>query len=132
MRRAAMSMSVLLVVLVLLSTAAADAARTIRHSGTVLSIDSQSRVMVVEEVGPWRLEHGKTVVARRTISLTPQTRFNLFMRADVPGDYPGNFIEVALDRSDVSRGDFVTVDCVHKGRRLVALTVTVADVPAME
>lgn len=130
MRRGGISISVVIVLLVVLATSAADAARGTRHSGTVLSIDPEGGVMVVEEVGPWRVERGTTVVTRRTISLTPETRFNLFMRVNVPGAFAGDFIEVVLDAGDVSPGDFVTAECIRKGGGLVAFTVTVAELSA--
>lgn len=128
-----MKRSLVLVVLVpaLLSLLAAGAAsaRGRRYSGTVAAVDPQRRVLVVEEVGPWRIERGGTVLTRRTIALTPETKYNLFMRVDVPGAYTGDFIEVQLDRDDVSTGDFVTVQCVNRDGRLVANTVTVAEAP---
>jgi hypothetical protein len=130
MNRRAISIPVMLVLAVALATSAADAARTTRHSGTVLAIDLERRVMVVGEVGPWRLERGETAVTRRTISLTRETQFNLFMRVNRPGAFAGDFIEVALDAEDVAPDDFVTAECVQKEGRLVAVTVTVAELGA--
>jgi hypothetical protein len=127
MRPSRTAIVVLFVSLVALATPAADAARTERHSGSVLTIDPQSGVMVVEEVGPWRVERGETVVTPRMIALTAATQFNLFMRADVPGAFAGDFIEIALEPVDVSPGDFVTAECVSEGGKLVAVTVTVAE-----
>ncbi len=109
------------------STAAADAARTVRHSGTVAAIDAQSGVLVIAEVGPWRVERGVTVTTRRNIVFTPETRFDLYMRVDAPGAFAGDFTEVTLAPEDVSPGDFVTAECVRRGGRLEALTVTVAE-----
>lgn len=85
--------------------------------------------MILEEVGPWRVERGSTVVTRRTIHLTPATTYNLFMRVTAPGAFAGDFIEVTLDVNDVAPGDFVTAECVRQHDRLVALTVTVAELP---
>jgi hypothetical protein len=48
-------------------TPTADAAHTSTHSGTVVALNPQSRVMIMDEVGPWRVEQGRTVVTRRTI-----------------------------------------------------------------
>jgi hypothetical protein len=107
---------------------AADAARTSTHSGSVAAIDPQGGVLIMEEVGPWRVEQGRTVVTRRTIGLTPATRFNTFIRVDVPGRFAGDFIEVALDAEDITPGDFVTAECLHEGGRLVAVRVTLAEV----
>jgi hypothetical protein len=118
---------VLVLLFTAIATPAADAARSTRHSGTVTAIDPEAGVMVLEEVGPWRVERGATVVTRRTIRLTPSTKYNLFMRVEVPGAFAGDFIEVALDPNDVALGDFVTAECVRRGGRLVALAVTVAE-----
>jgi hypothetical protein len=122
--------SLLLVLALSLSVVApaADAARTSAHSGTVAAIDPQGGVMIVEEVGPWRVEQGSTVVTRRTIRLTSATIFNSFIRVDVPGRFAGDFIEVALDAEDFTPGDFVTAECVRERGRLVAVRVTRAEV----
>lgn len=118
---------VLLVAFVGIAAPAADAARTVRFSGTVAAIDPEGSVMIVEEVGPWRVERGATVVTRRTVGLTPSTKYNLFMRVNAPGAFAGDFIEVVLDAEHVAAGDFVTAECVRRGNRLTALTITVAE-----
>lgn len=105
-----------------------DAANTTTHSGTVAAIDPQGGVLIIEEVGPWRLEQGTTVVTRRTISLTSQTKVNTFMRVDVPGRFGGDFLEVELAAEDISPGDFATAECVRQRGRLVAVRVTLAEV----
>jgi hypothetical protein len=107
--------------------AAAQAARPVSYSGTVTSIDPQGGVLIIEEVGPWKVERGATVTTRRTIRLTPSTRYNLFMRVDAPGAFAGDFIEVEFDVDDVSPGDVVTATCARERGQLVALTVTVAE-----
>jgi hypothetical protein len=109
-------------------TPAADAARTSTYSGAVVALDPQGGVMIMEEVGPWRVEQGRTVVTRRTIGLTSATTFNTFIRVDVPGRFAGDFIEVALDAEDITPGDFVTAECVLERGRLVAVRVTMAEV----
>ena len=122
--------SSLLLVLALSASAvtpAADAARTSTHSGAVLAIDPQGGVMIMEELGPWRVEQGRTVVTRRTISLTAATTLNTFIRVDVPGRFAGDFIEVALDAEDITPGDFVTAECLQVRGRLVAVRVTLAE-----
>lgn len=91
---------VLLVLVIAVATPAADAARTVRHSGTVAALDPEGDVMILEEVGPWRVERGTTVVTRRTISLTASTKYNLFMRVNAPGAFAGDFTEVVLDVND--------------------------------
>ena len=96
-----------------------------RYSGTVAMIDAQSGVMAIDEIGPWRA--GKIVVTSRTITLTAETRINKFIRVNAPGAFPGDFIEVEFEPTDVWPGDFVTVDCRRAGGRLIAVTVTVAE-----
>jgi hypothetical protein len=109
-------------------TPAVDAAGTSTHSGSIVALDPQGGVMIMEEVGPWRVEQGQTVVTRRTINLTSATRFNTFIRVDVPGRFAGDFIEVALDAEDITPGDFVTAECLTERGRLVAVRVTMAEV----
>jgi hypothetical protein len=116
--------ALLVLVFVLGITLPVDAA-TVKHSGRVVTIGADA--IVVEEVGPWRVKDGVTQITRRTIALTPSTKVNLFMRVNVPGEFAGNFIEVALDLADLSVGDFVTCECVQDKGRLVATTVTVAE-----
>jgi hypothetical protein len=110
------------------SALAADSARPTRHSGTVVAVDPPGGVLIMEEIGPWRVEQGKTVVTRRTIGLTSGTKVNTFIRVDVPGRFAGDFIEVELDAEDITPGDFATAECVRERGRLVAVRVTLAEV----
>lgn len=96
-----------------------------RHSGTVVEIDPQRGVLVIDETGPGRGE--AATIIRRAISLTAATRFRSFIRVDVMGGFAGDFIEVALDAEDVSIGDFVTAECVLTRGRLIATRVTLAE-----
>ena len=123
--------STLMTVVLLLAVAvgAAQPNRTERHSGVVAAIDPQGAVMLLDEVGPWRVERGATVVTRHQIGLTAATKYNLYMRVNAPGAFAGDFIEVTLDPTDVVAGDFVTAECVREGGRLIALTITVAELP---
>jgi hypothetical protein len=101
------------------------AAESTRYSGTIVAIDPQRGVMVIDEAGPGR---GETLtVIRRTIGLTAGTKFRSFIRVNVPGTFAGDFIEVALDAEDVSPGDFVTAECVLARGRTVANRVTLAE-----
>jgi hypothetical protein len=106
---------------------AADAARTTTYSGTVVAVDPQGGALMLDEVGPWRVEQGKTVVTRRTVVVSSETKVNTFIRVNVPGAFGGDFLEVALDIDDITPGDFVTAECVSERGRLVALRVTVAE-----
>ena len=85
-------------------------------------------MLILEEVGPWRVEQGRTVVIERTVALTADTKFNSFIRVNVPGAFAGDFLEVALDADSVTPGDFVTVEGVRERGRLVAVRVTIAEV----
>ena len=100
---------------------------TTTHSGTVVAIDPEGGVLVFEEVGPWRVEQGATVVTRRSVVFTAATKFNTFIRVNVPGAFAGDFLEVALDADSVTPGDFVTAECVRERGRLVAVRVTLAE-----
>ena len=106
---------------------AADAAGATAYSGTIVSVDPRGGVLMLDEVGPWRVAQGKTVVTRRTIVVTSTTKFNTFIRVNVPGGFGGDFLEVALDIDDITIGDFVTAECVSEHGRLVALRVTLAE-----
>lgn len=100
---------------------------TTTHSGTLVTIDPEGGVLIVEEVGPWRLERGATVVTRRSVVFTAATKFNTFIRVNVPGAFAGDFLEVALDADSLTPGDFVTAECVRERGRLVAVRVTLAE-----
>ncbi len=106
----------------------ASPADPVRLSGTVAEVDPAQGLLIIDEVGPWRVVRGQTVLTRRTIEIRPSTRFNVFIRVDVPGHFGGDFLEVALEASDLAPGEFVTAECVRERGRLVALTVTLADV----
>jgi hypothetical protein len=117
---------VLLAVLASLATAAA--AETMKHSGTIVDIAADGKTFVLAEVGPWRVRNGSTVVTRRTITLEPGTEFAIVAREiDTSTGFPGDFVETRLGPDGVYLNDYVTVDCRHEGRRLVALKVTVTE-----
>ena len=126
MIRTAGSLLFLLALLVGSAVPVAAAPAGGRHSGVVSLLDPVRGVMIVDEVGPWGVENGRTVTTRLTIELTPDTQVNTFIRVTVPDRFTGDFIEVALDAADVIPGDIVTVDCRHEDDRLIAVTVTVA------
>lgn len=99
-----------------------------RYSGTVIAVDQAEGVLVIDEIGPWSVQQGRTRLTRRTIAFGPSTRFNVFIRVNVPGRFGGDFLEVELEAGDVAPGDFVTAECVLERGRLVARSVTVAEV----
>ena len=115
----------LLAAVALLATAPADAAGPTRHSGTLVAIDPERGVLVLDEVGPSR--NDRPVITRRTVVLTPSTTFNTFIRVNVPDAFAGQFLEVALDAGDLTPGDFVTAECLLERGRLVAQRVTLAE-----
>jgi hypothetical protein len=56
----------LFVLLTLALTPAADAARAVKYSGTVVAIDLEDAVLILDEVGPWRVEQGGSSPSRPT------------------------------------------------------------------
>jgi hypothetical protein len=128
MIRSASSLALVLALGMLLAVPPTDAARTTAYSGTVVAVDPQGGVLILDELGPWRLAHGQTVLTRRTVTVTPETTFNTFIRVNVLGAFAGDFLEVALDAEDVTPGDFVTAECFLERGRLVAVRVTIAEV----
>ena len=115
----------LLVVLVFAAGAPLPAgSQTVNHSGTILAVDNVVGTIVLGEVGPWRVERGITQMTSRVIAMTASTKFVEVKRgAETP--FPGDFVETALDAGALKVGDFVTVECLHKGKRMTALKVVV-------
>ena len=113
--------------LLLLGLVGSAAGASVRHSGTIVEIDAGSGALVIEEVGPWRVRNGTTEVIHRAIILTPSTHITGYVRVNAPGRFEGDFIEVPFEITDLSRGDFVTVECQHERGRLIALSVAMAD-----
>ena len=98
-----------------------------KHTGTIASIDKSANVIVVEEVGPWRVERGQTEVTKRAIHVSGETKFvRVERRLEAgPGGWPGGFVEASLGAREVREGDYVTVEAERAGERLVALKITV-------
>jgi hypothetical protein len=119
------------VMMVLALTPMAGAGETQRHSGTIVSIADDARSFVLTEVGPWRVQDGATVITNRRIELTPETEFAIVARFDAPpSGFRGDFVEFKIGPERVYLNDRITVECRHEGRRLVALKITVVEVPA--
>jgi hypothetical protein len=108
-------------------TASTSAEQTMRHSGSIVSIAEDARTFVLAEVGPWRVRGGATVITFRTITLARETELAIAARAMTQTGFAGDFIESRLGPEDVYLNDYVTVDCRHEGRRLVALKITVTE-----
>ena len=127
-RRTAATLVAGIVCLLLASAAGADE----RHSGRVVAVDDTAALVVIDEVGPWRVHNGMTQTTRLAVTVTPSTRIVSHIRVNIPGRFEGDFIEVALDLADVTSGDFVTVECRREDGRLVASSMAIAEVaPAM-
>jgi hypothetical protein len=109
--------------------AAADATK--KHSGAIVATDEGKAAFVLAEVGPWQLRDGNTVLTNRTVVVTDTTEWTVVKRAEAtPSGFPWDFVEATLDRWDVHPGTFVTADCLHKGKALIATKVTVVELPA--
>jgi hypothetical protein len=111
-------------------TASARAGERVKHSGSIVSIAADSKTFVLAEVGPWQVRKGATVITYRTITLAPETGYAIVVRTDqAPSGFPGDFVETPIGPESVYLHDYVTVDCRHEGKRLMALKITVTEVP---
>ena len=95
--------------LILLGTSMAGA---VDYSGTVVGIDRGAGTIVIGEIGPWRVQGGKTVITMRTFAVGPGARFEASRRVGDPGPggWPGGFVETTLAPWAVKVGDFVTAN----------------------
>lgn len=109
--------------LILLGTSTAGA---VDYSGTVVGIDRGAGTIVIGEIGPWRVEGGKTVITIRTLAVGPDAWFAASRRVGDPGPggWPGGFVETTLAPWAVKIGDFVTVR-VEDGQRPTATQIVV-------
>jgi len=120
--------AVVLVAIVIGLTAPATAVERMKHSGTIVSIAKDGSKLVLAEVGPWQTRNGATLFTYRTITITPDTRLAIVGRAEgIAGGFLGDFVELGIDREGLYVDDYVTVDCLHVGKRLIALKVTVTE-----
>lgn len=130
MRHKAMLASVFAVLLALRASASAEEIVK-KHSGVIVAIADDAGTFVLAEVGPWQVRNGATVITYRTITLMPETQFAMMGRADdASSGFPGDFVEVVLGPEAVYLNDFVTAECRHEGKRLLALKITVAELAA--
>lgn len=112
-------------------TASASAGERMKHSGTIVSIAADVKTFVLAEVGPWQVRKGATVITYQTITLAPATEYAIAARTDqAPSGFPGDFVETPIGPESVYLHDYITVDCRHEGKRLIALRITVTEVPA--
>ena len=108
-------------VLALVAAASAESA----HSGRIVAIDEATRTLTLEELGPAPGE--APVPATRTVELGPETRVELYVRAQGPGeaDWPGGFTAKAIAPAELRPGDFATVRVDTAGPRPRARGVAV-------
>lgn len=118
--------ALLLVMLVL--TSASPGAEISRHSGIVLAVDRVAGTVILGELREWRTQQGVEII-RRPIVVEVATAFVRARRQpEAPSGYRGDWTEEALAAWGLQEGDFVTVECVHEGSRLVATRITLVDV----
>lgn len=130
MTRKAVFASAVAVLLAVTASASADELGT-RHSGTIVAIADDARTFVLAEVGPWQVRKGAMVITNRTITQTPETQYAMMGRADdAPSGFPSDFVEIVLGPESVYLNDYVTVECRHEGKRLLAVKITVAELAA--
>jgi len=133
MRRLRSVGSVSILVMALGLSVPADAGKTETHTGSIASIADDARTFVLAEVGPWQVRDGATVITYRTIALAAETEFAIVARVDAaPSGYRGDFVEFPIGPERVYLNDYVTVVCRRDGKRLVALKITVIEMPAPE
>ena len=99
------------------------------HSGTVTAVDRAAGTITIEEIGPWRVEDGRTVVTPLTVRADGSTAWMRARRASGagPSGWDGEFMEAPQGAWEVKPGDYVTVEVSREGKRRVAVRVTVAE-----
>ena len=126
----AVSVSIFAIVVGL--TASVSAGDVVKYSGFITSVADDATTFVLGEIGPWQLRNGATVITHRTITLAPETTFAMITREDEPpSGFHGDFVEIPVGPADVYEGDYVTVACRREGERLVALKITVVELPGV-
>lgn len=122
----------LLLAMALLSPGAASA-EVFKHSGSIVEVDRDAGILVLAEVGPWRIERGAMAITLLKIEVAKGTEFALVYRvAKPPTGFAGDFVEQKLEPWDVFHGDVVTITCVHHGGRMIATKVTVVEPDGLE
>ena len=125
-----LSRAMLTLIMVFALAAPAGAAEIERHSGSIESIPENARTFVLAEVGPWQERNGKIVLTHRTIELTPEPKYAIVARVDAaPSGFHGDWVEFEIGPERVYLNDQITVECRNVGKRLVALKITVIEVP---
>jgi hypothetical protein len=110
---------------------ATGAQETMKHSGSVVALDERAGKLVMNEVGPWQVSAGRTTLTTLTIDVTPETEFAIASRDVGPtGGSLGPYVVRPIAAWAIYTGDYVTVDCRHEGKRLIATAVTVTYIPS--
>jgi hypothetical protein len=96
----------------------------IRHSGTIVDVGPNDRMLTMEEIVTWT--GPGTGVVKRPVVLTPQTSIDLVKRTHErsPKVLPG-WESSPLKPSDLRPGDFITVTTHQRQDRLIAVSVEV-------
>lgn len=99
------------------------------HSGTVTAVDRTAGTVSIEEIGPWRVEAGQTVVTPLTVRADGSTSWMRARRATGagPSGWHGEYVEAPQAAWEVNPGDYVTIQLPREGKRRVAVRVTVAE-----
>ena len=118
--------SVVILSFTVLGSAQAAAAR---HSGTVVAVDQAAGTIVIEEIGPWRVKGGQTVITRFMAKADGSTAWLRARRASGagPSGWLGEFVEAPQGAWQVKPGDYVTIEVKGTGKRWMALRVTVSE-----
>jgi hypothetical protein len=109
---------------VLTAVGLANGEPTVTYAGTIRSI--ANGVMVVEDVGPWRGTQQETEITAREIILDPTATFVVARRVkDGRTAFPGDYVEIPAQRSELKPGTFVAVQCqpTRDGCQLVKATM---------
>ena len=123
-----------MMVVVLLALAVPGWASTagIRHSGTVVAVDQTGGTLTLDELGPWRVQHGKTVITKRTVTVTGSTEWTRASRAARvgPQGWLHEFVEASIGPWEVRPGDYATVEMGPTAGRAIATKVIVSELDA--
>jgi len=109
--------------LLALTPVSATAGNTVSYAGTIRSVEGGS--FVIQDVGP-RTAASEMNPVYRKIVLTPSTTFLMAQRDwDGTTTFPGDYVEKVAKRSDLTDGDFVSVECRPTGDGCQAITLTI-------
>ena len=121
----------LAIIAALLALAAPGWAGTtaIRHSGTVAAVDPQGGTLTLDELGPWRVHQGQTVITKLTVAVTGSTEWSRASRASGAGPHGwlNEFVETSIKPWEVRPGDYATVEMGRAGGRAVVTKVIVSE-----